>query len=63
VYKYTTYTVGGFGRILNDGLSSMIYKLPYLPECKVTLMVDDPPYKTCLPKENVFIQSKTTPCK
>jgi len=30
--------------------------LPYLPECKTPLIWHDPPGKTHLPRENVFIQ-------
>ena len=28
----------------------------YLLECKTTVIWDNPPKKTCLPRENVFIQ-------
>jgi hypothetical protein len=30
--------------------------IPFLPECKMTVSLDDPPNKTRLPMENVFIQ-------
>ena len=58
-----TYKTGGFDRILNDVLLYMIYILLYLPECKMTLIVDNPHIKHVCQGKMYLSKSKTAAYK